>query len=204
MIGKQQLEIGKKTESMLMEHEMENKTPEISQEMCMSENSPCSIDDRNKGVLSKLMAFYSVMGNRPDEPGALSLMAEILAKIATDEQIDLALERCSEFPYPVRLPHIRQRIPGQEISDPEAEARAGWDRAQQFAKCNVSSSPVDGNGIWIDDCQKRDCTLQYPHKLDEHLPERIRDSVRRAGGWRAIALSLREPDPFLKKEFIVE
>jgi hypothetical protein len=150
------------------------------------------------------MRFYSVMGNRPDEPGALSLMAEILAKIATDEQIDVALERSTEVSYPVRLPHIRQRIPGLEISDTEAEARAEYDRAQQFAKKHVSSSPVDGNGVWVDDCRKRDCTLQFPHKLDEHLPERTRDSVRRVGGWRAIALSLKEPNPFLKKEFIAE
>src|SRR5262249_12726300 len=119
-------------------------------------------------------------------------------------QIDVALERCTEFPYPVRLPHIRQRIPGLEIPDPEAQARAAWDRAQTFAKRHVYSSPVDGNGVCIDDCRAEKCRNNPRHYLDEHLPQQIRDTVRRCGGWRPIALSLREPDPFLKKEFMSE
>lgn len=183
---------------------MENQIPESSQGTSMSENGNIS-SARNEAILSELMRFYSVMGNRPDEPGALSLMAGMLAQSATDDQISAALSRCArECRFPVRIPDILQRIPGQEIPDPEAEARAAWDKAQQFAKRNVYSSPVDGNAVCIDDCHKHDCTLQYSHKLDEHLPERVRDSVRRSGGWRAIALSVKASDPFLKKEFMSE
>jgi len=135
------------------------------------------------------MRFYSVMGNRPDEPGALSLMAEILCQSGTEEQVSAALTRCArECQFPVRLPDILRRIPGQEVPDPEAEARAAFDAATKWAKYHVRSGP-EGDGIEVDTC---------------HLEQRIQDTVRRCGGWRAFALAGRTPDPFLKKEFLAE
>src|SRR5215831_7546200 len=118
-----------------------------------------SVLARVEALVTKLARFYSVMGHTPDEPGALSLMAEILASSADDSQIANALTRCArESKYPVRLPDILQRIPGQEVSDPEAQARAGWDRAVKFARREVYTNPTDGHGVCLNYCLSAKCT----------------------------------------------
>jgi len=79
---------------------------------------------RSEVLVAKLAGFYGVVGSRPDEHGALALMAEILTQSAPDEEIDGALTRCAhECRYPIRLPDILQRIQGQEIPQLEAEGR---------------------------------------------------------------------------------
>ncbi|HTA24716.1 MAG TPA: hypothetical protein VK763_14385 [Terriglobales bacterium] len=118
------------------------------------------------------MRFYSVMGHRPEEPGALAMMAEMLCQSGTDEQIALAMTRCSkECQFPVRLPDFMQRIPGLEISKAEAEMRGSWDVLMKY---------VSKWGRWGED---------YHHAYIEQeaptLPARIVDTVRRTGGWGA-------------------
>lgn len=160
---------------------------------------------RKEALVRKLARFYSVTGNPPDEPGALSLMAEIISQTASDDQIDHALTRCArEFKYPVRLPDILQRIPGQEIPDPEAQARAAWDRAVRFARREVFSNPTDGDGVCVNQCFAASCSVKEHHYVDAHLPQQLRDVVRRVGGWRAVSLALNQSNPWVKKEFIAE
>jgi hypothetical protein len=98
-------------------------------------------------------------------------MAEIIGQSATDEQIAHALTRCArECKYPVRLRDILQRIPGQEVPDPEAQARAGWDRAVKFVRREVFTNPNDGDGVCINQCVSMSCTIQSAHYVDAHLP----------------------------------
>lgn len=143
----------------------------------------------------KLARFYSVMGNRPDEPGALALIAEVLCQSGSDEQIAHAMTRCCrECRYPVRLSDFLQRIPGQEIPAPEAEGRKAWDLLQTFVRKYVGND-VHGNfgpeHGW------------YP-KTFPQLSDRILDTVRRTGGWKVYKCMTDEDFPFVQKRFFEE
>ena len=143
----------------------------------------------------RLARFYSVMGNRPDEPGALALMAEILCRSATDEQITQAITRCTrECRYPVRLPDLLQRIGGQEIPAAEAEARKAWDKVTWFADKWVQSEP-EGNYVI-----SRGVRATEPPELST----RILDVVRRTGGWRIYKTMNEDDYPHQQKRFFEE
>src|SRR5450631_4304901 len=110
-----------------------------------NENALSSEHARIESLVVKLARFYSVMGNQPTEPGALALMAEVLCSSASDELIAHAMTRCCrECRYPVRLSDFLQRIPGQEIPQPEAEGRKAWDVLQTFVRKFVGND-VYGN-----------------------------------------------------------
>jgi hypothetical protein len=161
----------------------------------LSNESKASFEcERIESLVAKLARFYSVMGNRPDEPGALALMAEILCQSGTDEQIAIAMSRCTrECRYPVRLPDLLQRLPGKEIPAIDAEARRSWDEVGKFVRKYVGNDPY-GNwgpeyGSWKD----------YPK-----LNNRIMDTVRRVGGWRVFGLMTDKDYPFVQQRFIEE
>lgn len=139
------------------------------------------------------------MGNRPDEPGALALMAEILCQSATDEQIAHAMTRCTrECRYPVRLPDLLQRIPGQEIPAVEAEMRAAWDVLIKFVNkwCRWDEGYFDGESVHV--------VSAHVEKGAPELPQHIVDTVRRTGGW-AVYLRMEPRDfPFQQKRFFDE
>jgi hypothetical protein len=135
------------------------------------------------------------MGHRPDEPGALAMMADILCQSATDEQIAHAMTRCSrECHYPVRLPDFLQRILGQEIPETEAEGRKAWDLVTSFASKWVQSDP-EGKYVITRGVRSSD-----PPKLSD----RILDTVRRTGGWKVYACMNAEDFPFVLKRFLSE
>jgi hypothetical protein len=160
-----------------------------------NENERSSVVERADALVIKLARFYSVMGNAPDEPGALALIAQIMVQRATDEQINSALTRCArECRYPVRLSDILQRIPGQEIPELEAETRKAWDVVVQFVDKWVQSD-VEGN-YKID----QGIRSTKPPQLDQ----RILNTVRRTGGWKAYKCMTADDFPFLQKRFFEE
>jgi hypothetical protein len=135
------------------------------------------------------------MGNRPDEPGALALMAEILCESATDAEIAHAMTRCArECRYPVRLSDFLQRVPGQEIPEPEAEARQAWDLVISFA------------GKWVQSDPEGNCMISRGVRSSEppKLSDRILDTVRRTGGWKIYIRMTDEDFPFAQKRFFEE
>jgi len=135
------------------------------------------------------------MGSRPDEPGALALMAEILTQSATDGQLDAALTRCAhECRYPVRLSDILQRIPGLEVPQLEAEARKAWDVLMGFVSKYVGN---DIYGIFGPEHG------WYPKSYPK-LSDRILDSVRRTGGWKVYKCMSNTDFPFMQKRFLEE
>jgi hypothetical protein len=144
--------------------------------------------------VAKLARFYSVMGHRPEEPGALALMAEILCQCASDEQIGQAMTRCArECRYPVSLSDLLQRIPGQEVAESEAEARQAWDVLTAFVRKFVGNDVYGNYGPehgWYSNPPK--------------LSDRILDTVRRSGGWKVYACMTDEDFPFVQKRFFEE
>jgi hypothetical protein len=151
--------------------------------------------DRSEVLVAKLARFYSVVGSRPDEPGALALMAEILTQSATDEEIDGALTRCArECPYPIRLPDILQRIQGQEIPQLEAEGRKAWDSVISFVSKWVQS---DVQGDYV-------ITRGVRSSEPPRLAQRILDTVQRTGGWKIYKCMTHEDFPFVQKRFLEE
>ncbi len=150
---------------------------------------------RSEVLVVKLAGFYGVVGSRPDEHGALALMAEILTQSAPDEEIDGALTRCArECRYPIRLPDILQRIQGQEIPQLEAEGRKAWDLVTSFVSKWVQSD-VEGRYVIT-----RGARSSEPSKL----AQRILDTVRRTGGWRAYKCMTNDDFPFQQKRFVEE
>ena len=161
----------------------------------LNESNPSSERERIKLLVAKLARFYSVMGNRPDEPGALALIAEILCHSGTDEQIAQSMTRCTrECRYPVRLPDLLQRMPGQEVPAPEAEARRAWDEVRKFVGKYVSNDVYGNYGPehgW------------YPSGYPK-LSDRLLDTVRRTGGWKVYARIDEDNFPFIQKRFFEE
>jgi len=182
---------------MEMETEMETTTEKESRACPRSsgENSKSQEPGRIELVIPKLARFYSVMGHRPDEPGALALMAEILAQSASDAQVDRALTRCArECRYPVRLSDVLQRIPGLEVSQPEAEARKAWDVLVSFVNKYVGN---DVYGVFGPEFGWHPRT--YPK-----LSDRVLGTVRRTGGWKVYKCMTDNDFPFVQKRFFEE
>ena len=157
-----------------------------------TESSKSQESGRIEILITKLVRFYSAVGNRPEEAGALALMAEFLTQNATDPQIDIALSRCArECRYPVRLPDILQRLPGSEVPQSEAEARKAFDVVMDFARKYVANDVYGNFGPehgW------------YP-KSHPKLSDRILDTVRRTGGWEPYKRMTDRDFPFVQKRF---
>jgi hypothetical protein len=171
---------------------MEN---QVAGRLSSAKSQSCTHGKRSEALVIKLARFYSVVGSRPDEPGALALMAEILAQSANDDQIDGALTRCArECRYPIRLPDILQRVEGQEIPQLEAEGRKAWETVCAFAEKWVQSD-VEGNYV-ID----RGVRSSEPPQV----AQRILDTVRRVGGWRILKCMTHGDYPFVQKRFLEE
>jgi hypothetical protein len=165
--------------------------------------STCEGQSFESAIVDRLTMFYGVMGHMPEVVGALAYMAKTLCAQANYDQIIAALGRCTlECTYPVRLPDIIKRIPGNEVSQAEANARKAWDVLVAFVKKYVSND-IHGNygpeHGWY--------SKSFP-KLDD----RILDSVRRTGGWKTYArlflpMEARRPEedlPFQQKRFYEE
>ena len=166
-------------------------------ETSLNESKPsCAAESKRTELLVGTLArFYSVVGHRPDEPGALALMAEMLTQSATDDQITAALTRCSrECKYPVRIPDILQRIPGQEIPQIEAEARKAWDLVQDFTRKYVGNDVYGNYGP----------EHGWHPKTFPKLSQRTLDTVRRTGGWRLYKCLTNQDYPHQQKRFFEE
>jgi hypothetical protein len=153
-----------------------------------------------------LVLFYAKMGNQPTLQGAIAAMATSLAAKATPEAVQAALDRCEfECLYPVRMPHIIQRLPGGVV-DTEAEKRLAWETVERFVSKYVGND-VHGNygpdfgwhGPRLNPRGEIVKPASYPQ-----LSDRILDAVRRTGGWKLYARMTDEDFPFVQKRFFEE
>jgi hypothetical protein len=150
------------------------------------------------------------MGNAPEVPGAMNAMAaDLLSDGVTPDQLDAALQRCRrECVYPVRLPHIFQRVPGRETPAPDAEMRRAWDELVRFTEKYVGMDSISGVyhpkfgfhgprvNAWTGEIKK---PATYPR-----LSQRILDCVRRTGGWAAYACMDEDDFPHQQRRFFDE
>jgi hypothetical protein len=179
----------------------------INSETDSVKSSPSSNEPNPaRRVLEMLTLFYATMGNPPDLQGAVAAMATSLAAKATPEAIQAALDRCEfECFYPVRMPHIIQRLPGEGV-DTEAEKRLARDIVEKFVRKYVDND-VHGNygpdfgwyGPRFNSLGEVVKAASYPQ-----LSDRILDTVRRTGGWKIYALMTNEDFPFVQKRFFEE
>ena len=141
-------------------------------------------------MLRLLHTFYAAVGNPPTVDGALAVMAKALLSKATIDQISVALDACMFEKFPVRIPHILARIPGLDV-DADAEKRLAWDVVDAFVSKWVR---------WADEDR---CFTRIEQGAPE-LSARIRDTVRRSGGW-SVYLSLTDKSfPFQQNRFFEE
>jgi hypothetical protein len=136
-----------------------------------------------------LHAFYGGVGNPPTVDGALAMMAKALVSKASIEQISTALDACMFEKFPVRLPHIFARIPGLD-ADVNAEKRLAWEVVEKFASTWLR---------WNDDRTVASIADGAPE-----LTTRIRDTVRRSGGWSVYLRMTDEDFPHQQKRFFEE
>lgn len=148
-----------------------------------------SFEERREEVLKLLHTFYGAVGNPPNVAGSLAAMASALAGRATGDQIRTALEACMTELYPVRLPHILAKLPG-EATDLDAEKRLAWDVVERF----VSK--------WVRWNSER--TVAHIDVGAPELAPRILDSVRRSGGWTVYLRMTDEDFPHVQRRFFEE
>ena len=130
-----------------------------------------------------------------------SLTAELLAMYVesledlSDNQIRLCVGRAIRelkwFPKPAEL---RELVGCSPREQQDAEARAAWDAIVNFAEKYIQSDP---QGCYVIDQGVR----RVPPPV---LSQRILDSVRRTGGWRAYKLMGPADLPHQQKRFMAE
>ena len=158
-------------------------------------------------MLNMLKTFYGVMGSAPDLKGSVALIAETLASRADADAINAALNRCMlECRYPVRLPDILQRLPGTEAADVNAEKRIAWETLETFSRKYVGNDAHGNFGPdfgWYGPVKNYRGEITRPASYPQ-LPDRILDTVRRTGGWKAYRLMTNEDYPHQQKRFFEE
>jgi hypothetical protein len=120
------------------------------------------------------------------------MYAESLADLSDDRIrvcVGRAVRELEWFPKPAKL----RELAGAEgsASNQDAEARKAWDIVLQFVDKWVQSD-VEGN--YVISCGIRS---SEPPKLSQ----RILDTVRRTGGWRAYKCMANDDFPFQQKRF---
>jgi hypothetical protein len=144
-----------------------------------------------RAVLEMLLKFYAAMGHAPEVEGALAAMAGALLSKATIDQISIALDRCMTETggYPVRLPHIFARIPGLD-ANLNAEKRLAWDTVEKYVNKWLR---------WDSERISATVAAEAPE-----LAPRIRDTVRRTGGWTVYLRMTDDDFPYVQKRFFEE
>jgi hypothetical protein len=146
-------------------------------------------------------ATVDTMGAELSAP-ALNLFVEDLAMLS-DDVIAHALARCRReirgrngFPPTLTIADVLDRAGVvSETQVEEAECRAAWDvllpHADKYIVNNVHGGYEEKHYFGQ--------SLEIPQ-----LPDRIKDSLRRCGGWQAIKRMTNEDMPFVQRRFYEE
>ena len=143
------------------------------------------------------------MGTELSAP-ALSLFVEDLSQLS-DDGIVRGLKRCRReirgkngFPPVLTIADVLERagvITQAEIE--ESECRAAWDEMQRYVSRHVVRDP---HGTYIE----RDFVGNRGSVPTPSLSQRIRDTVRRVGGWRAVVNPAEDDFPHVQRRFYEE
>jgi len=143
------------------------------------------------------------MGTELSAP-ALNLFVEDLSELS-DEAIVRGLTCCRReirgkngFPAILTIADVLERagvITQAEIE--EAECRAAWDEMQRYVARHVFRDP---HGTYVErDFEGNRGSIQTPP-----LSQRLRDTVRRVGGWRAVVNPAEDDFPHVQRRFYEE
>lgn len=148
-------------------------------------------------------ATVEAMGAELSAP-ALNLFVEDLAKLP-DDKIAGSLARCRQeirgkngFPPVLTIADILDRA--GVVTDgeaEEAECRAAWDALQNYIRRHVVRNP---EGVY----EERDFVGNRGRVPRPELPRRIRDTIRRVGGWQATVNPSPGDYPFVQRRFYEE
>jgi hypothetical protein len=148
-----------------------------------------SVEWRTKQLLAMAEVF-----REPLTAELLAMYVESLADLS-DEQIRLCVGRAIRelkwFPKPAEL---RELVGCNPKGEQDAEARAAWDVVVDFTGKYIQSDP---QGCYVIDQGVR----RVPPPV---LSQRILDTVRRTGGWRAYKLMDAADLPHQQKRFVAE
>lgn len=158
-----------------------------------------SLERRNR-LAEMIAATAEVMGTEIS-PAALNLFVNDLIPFP-DGVVELALVRCRReirgrngFPPNLTIADVLERTGVPNEADIEAgEERAAWDELQRYIQRHVVRNP---EGVYeeVDFIGNR-ATVPRPA-----LPQRIRNSVRRVGGWAAVVNPALEDYPHVQRRF---
>jgi hypothetical protein len=160
---------------------MPNKLRQIEAKTGSTENSNTAGASLGK-IIELLNGFYDIVGNKPEVEGSIAKMAAfILSEGADARGLRKALARCAKEcgGFPIRLPQIMERIPGMEIPQEEAKARAAWDILMAYVQKYIG---VDPEGRYGPEYGSYGAMFNRPARFPT-LDQRTLDTVRRTGGW---------------------
>src|SRR5450759_969844 len=167
----------------------------------LSSGTPNDSLARRNRITEMLVATAEVMGTELSAP-ALNLFVEDLIELP-DEVIARALVRCRReirgkngFPPTPTIADVLDRAGVvSETQVEEAECRAAWDVLLRYASKYIVSNVHGG----YEEKHYFGQSLEIPQ-----LPDRIKASLRRCGGWQAIKRITNEDMPFIQRRFFEE
>jgi len=144
--------------------------------------------------LGEQVAILAEAFNEPLKPERIRVYVQDLADLSA-EQLSFAFSRARRglkfFP---RIAEIRELAGANPERSDDAEARAAWDVLMDFVSRYVQSD-VFGNYAPDQGCRSTPMPI---------LSERILDTVRRSGSWRAFKCMTPSDFPFQQKRFFEE
>jgi hypothetical protein len=159
--------------------------------------------ERRNWIAEMVAATVEAMGTELSAP-ALNLFVTDLLPLA-DEAIVRALTRSRReirgkngFPPTLTIADVLDRagvVTEAEVED--SQCRAAWDLVQQYISRHVVR---DSEGIYVE----RDFVGNRGRVPMPELSQRIRDTVRRVGGWRVLVNPSEDDLPHVQRRFYEE
>jgi hypothetical protein len=158
---------------------------------------------RRDWIAEQVAATVEAMGGEMSAT-ALNIFVEDVWSLP-DEVILAALARSRReirgkngFPPTLTIADVLERaglVSETEVEN--SECRAAWDEVQRYILRHVVRNP---QGVYIE----QDFVGNRGRVPKPELPQRIRDTVRHVGGWRAIAYPSADDFPFVQRRFYEE
>lgn len=155
---------------------------------------------RRDQIAEMVTATVEAMGAELSAP-ALNLFVEDLAELP-DDAIACALTRCRReihgkngFPPALTIADVFDRagvVTEGQVED--SECRAAWDEVQRYVARHVVRNPVGGY-------EERDFVGNRGRVPRPELAQRVRDTVRRVGGWQAVVNPSPDDYPHVQRRF---
>jgi hypothetical protein len=135
---------------------------------------------------------------------ALNVFVEDLAQLP-DDAIARALTRCRReirgkngFPPVLTIADVLDRagvLTEDQVED--SECRAAWDEVQRYINRHVVRNPW---GVY----EEHDFVGSRGRVPKPELPDRLRDTIRRVGGWQAVVNPALDDYPHVQRRFYEE